>query len=140
MLLIPGKSLCGKKQKIIVSRDKGAPRVHRANNVRLSDVRQYRLDGDLVTQQACCDFLVLNDSEKKAYFIELKGRKTEEAIPQFEGGLRLCKDELEGYQFYFRIVSSKVRTQSLSSNTFRKFQDKYGSHLAYHTECLEEDI
>ena len=73
MLLTPEKSLCEKNQPIIVSRDKRSQVQHRAiNPQRVFEVRQYQLDGDLVTQEKCCDFLLTNDTSKKAYFIELK--------------------------------------------------------------------
>lgn len=141
MMLTPDKSLCELKQKLIVSRDKGSPRSHRAVNPgQKYAVRQYKLDGDIITQQTCCDFLLLNDTLKKAYFIELKGGNIDEAVPQLEQGERLFRAELSGYKFFFRIVPSKVRTLDLRKNTFRKFKDKYGSCLQYKTDVLEETL
>ena len=68
MLLTAEKSECEKNQKIIVSRDKGSSCQHRAiNDKGESDVRQYQLDGKLVVDETCCDYLVLNDSAKSAY-------------------------------------------------------------------------
>lgn len=75
---------------------------------------------------------------RKAYFIELKGRHIEKAIPQLESGYNLFRSELAGYDFYFRIVVSKVRTLGLQDNAFRKFKDKWGSHLRYETENMED--
>lgn len=133
------KSRCKEHQRLIVSRDSGTRREHRAINPdEKYSVRQYKLDGDLVIQQKCCDFLLLNDSLKKAYFIELKGSNIEEAIPQLENGIKLCAEELIGYTVLCRIVSSKVRTHDIQSNTFRKFKDKYGARLKYKTNVMEE--
>ncbi len=141
MVLISDKSRCEVHQKIIVSKDQKSSRKHCAHNPRqMYSVRHYRLDGELVSQQTCCDFLLINDTAKKAYFIELKGRHIEEAIPQLESGYDLFRSELAGYEFYFRIVSSKVRTLSLQGNVFRRFRDKWGSRLKYKTEILEETL
>lgn len=140
MLLTSGKSLCDIHQKIIVSQDIGSPRKHHGNNTSGFSVRHYKLDGDLIHQQKCCDFLVINDSLKKAYFIELKGSHINNAVPQLENGARLCKPELQEYTFYYRIISSKTRTHDVQSNTFRKFKEKCSGRLTCRTSYMEEDI
>ena len=67
MLLTPDKSICERRQKIIVSKDQREQRQHRAENPdQKYEVRHYRLDGDLVSQTTCCDFLLINDTTKKA--------------------------------------------------------------------------
>lgn len=139
MLLTKEKSRCEEHQKVIVSRDNVTKREHRAiNQEQRYVVRHYKLDGDLVKQQKCCDFLLLNDSLKKAYFIELKGSNMDEAIPQLENGAKLCAQELDGYTFLYRIVPSKVRTHKVESSKFRKFKDRCGSRLKYQTNRMEE--
>ena len=40
-------SLCGKNAKQIVSRDKGNPQYHKANNVSNSEVTHYQIDGEV---------------------------------------------------------------------------------------------
>ena len=48
-------------KKVYVSAEKG--RKHIANNpAGQCEVRQYRLDGNIVKNMMCCDFLLLNDS------------------------------------------------------------------------------
>lgn len=141
MLLTQDKSLCESRQKIIVSRDAGTQRKHRANNPQQKyNVRHYKLDGNIISQRTCCDFLLINDSFKNAYFIELKGGNIDEAVPQLEAGYQLFRSELTGYKFYFRIVPSKVRTLDLQKNKFRKFKDQWGSRLQYKTDILEETL
>ena len=140
MLLTSDRSQCEIQQKIIVSKDKYTSRVHRALNSERYCVRQYKLDGDLVKNEKCCDFLLLNDSLKNAYFIELKGGNIDEAVPQLQGGLKNCKAELSDYTLYFRIVVSKARTHNLQKNVFRKFKEQYGSQLKYTTAKMEETL
>ena len=141
MLLTPDKSVCERRQKIIVSKDQREQRQHRAENPdQKYEVRHYRLDGDLVSQTTCCDFLLINDTTKKAYFIELKGRHLDDAVPQLEEGFKLFRTELEGCSFYFRIVASKVRTHAVNSPGFRKFKDKWGSRLKYNSRTLKDTL
>lgn len=141
MMLTSDKSLCEAHQKIIVSKDKGTARRHCAYNPKHKyNVRHYKLDGGIVSQQTCCDFLLVNDSSKKAYFIELKGGNIDEAVPQLEAAFKLFRTELTKYDFYFRIVSSKVRTHDVQKNKFRKFKDKWGSHLQYKNDIFEETL
>lgn len=61
MLLTKERSLCEKNQSIVVSKDRGNPREHRAINPnRQFDLRHYKLDGELVKYETCCDYLLLN--------------------------------------------------------------------------------
>lgn len=141
-LLDQHASLCVKNQKIIISRDKGtSSKEHRADNSEHRyDVRKYQLDGIVVKNEKCCDFLLLNDSLRRAYLIELKGRNIDEAVPQLQAGKRIVSPELKGYDFYYRIVCSKVNKNDLMKNAFRKFQDACGSRLAYTSVHMEEKL
>ena len=141
MLLTPEKSLCEKNQSIVVSRDKGAQREHRAiNPQRRFDIRQYKLDGDLIRQKTCCDYLLVNDTSQKAYFIELKGGNIDDAVTQLEAGEQHCQSELRGYKFFFRIICSKARTHKLQSNRVRKFREKCGNRLQIKENYLQETL
>ncbi len=139
MLLTPENSICKKNQKIIVSKDSRAISVHRAYNTNAQyDVRHYHLDGELIKQEKCCDYLLVNDSRKRAYFIELKGGNVDDAIPQLEAAASRLKQELQGYTFYYRIVASKTRTHNVKKSTFRKFQDKHGIYFKCENSPFEE--
>ncbi len=141
MILIPEKSICEKNQSIVVSKDKGTQREHRAINPnRRFDLRHYKLDGDVFKQMKCCDFLLINDSTKKAYLIELKGGNIDEAIEQLESSEQKCKKELKEYDFFYRIVCSKVRTHKIQSGKFRKFKEKCGKKLITKENVLSESL
>ena len=141
MLLTKERSLCEEFQKEIVSKDKGSRVRHIAHNRQpLKAVRHYKLDGDIFKQEKMCDYLLINDSDKRAYFVELKGSKIDESILQLESGRNRCKEELKGYEFYFRLVSSKARTHDIKKNSFRKFQDKYGKFFKHATQQMEENL
>lgn len=141
MLFTPEKSLCEKNQAIVVSKDRGTQREHRAINPQKKlDLRHYKLDGELFKQIKCCDFLLVNDSKNKAYLIELKGGNIDEAVEQLEAGEQKCKDELRGYAFLYRIVCSKARTHKIQSVKFRKFKEKCGSRLMMKENILSEAL
>lgn len=139
MLLTPKNSLCVKNQASVVSRDQGSPRKHEAiNPKRQFDLRHYKLDGVLFQQTTCCDFLLVNDSTKKAYFIELKGGSIDDAVGQLEAGEQKCKMELENYLFFYRIVCSKAKTHKIQSIKIRKFKEKCGARLKIKENILSE--
>lgn len=142
MLLDPGKSLCKPHQTLIVSKDKGEPRQHRAINPSgINLVRHYRLDGDLVLKQECCDFLLLNDSRHRAYYIELKGRHIDKAVSQLLAAEKICRPELIGYTSYFRIVASKSPTHKNLPKKYRDLLALVGrERLICKTNILEETL
>ena len=141
MLLSVENSLCEINQPIFVSKDKGEPREHRAiNPERKYCLRHYKLDGDLIQQTTCCDFLLLNDSRRKAYFIELKGGNITDAIKQLEAGVQKCKEELDGYTIFYRIVCSRAKTHKIKSTQFHKFEEKCGKRLKVKENRLEETL
>lgn len=141
MLLTQEKSLCDKKQAIVVSRDARQSREHRATNPkRAFDLRHYKLDGDLVKNETSCDYLLLNDSSKKAYFIELKGENIDEAVDQLEASEKKFAPELGDYKFFYRIVCSKALTHKIHKPKYLKFKEKCGSSLRTKESILEETL
>lgn len=141
MLLNPNKSLCEIKAKTIVSKDKYTNRKHISDNSKRNNVRQYHLDGVIIKNEKSCDYLVLNDDSKKAFFIELKGSNVSEAIPQFEGAIKKLKSELLNYSLKFRIISSKCKTHEIRDSKITTFKKKYGSGaLIIKTQEYKENI
>lgn len=120
------RSFCKERQKRIVSAERRSR--HTAVNIEAQKVRQYHIDGDVVTSKKVdkCDYLVLNDEKKTAYFIELKGSKIQHAIKQLENSADMLRPELLGYQFFYRIVFSGSATHSVNGSAYLKWQKKYG--------------
>ena len=113
-------------KKIVVSPENGRKHVEINPDGRF-EVRHYHLDGEIVRNECCCDYLLANDSMKKVYYIELKGRDIGHAIEQLQAGEEICRASFAEYSAYYRIVSSKTRTQQLNSVKFRHFQKNVGS-------------
>ena len=141
MLLTKEKSICDPHQAIVVSKDVRQSREHRAvNPERKFSLRHYKLDGDIVQNEKCCDFLLINDDSKKAYFIELKGVNVDEAVDQLQASATRFSSELDGYAFLYRIVCSRVRTHNVQKTKYRKFQEKCGAKLQTKVGKLEERL
>lgn len=85
-------------------------------------------------------YLLINDSRRKAYFIEVKGGNIDEAIKQLEAEEQRCREELKGYVFFYRIVCTKARTHKVQDPKFRKFKEKCGPRLQMKVNCLEEKL
>lgn len=132
-------SLCEERQSIIVSRDTGARREHRAFNNDACRVTQYKIDGDIVCDTSIrCDFLTMNDDRRDAYLIELKGSDIEHAIDQLEETARRFQNELRGYCIRYRLVCSRVKTQAIRSIKYKNFCKKHSS--ANEFICQENKI
>lgn len=141
MYLNGKESLCEKNQKIIVSKDSGSDKRHIAKNAGgNSDVRQFQLDGDIFKQETVCDYLVLNDTKRNAYFVELKGSDITHGVEQLEAASQRFQKELESYVFFYRLVCSRVNTHAVNGSKFLKFKKKHYGYFAYKEGKLEEDI
>ena len=141
MIFDKHESLCKPDAKMIVSKDKGTPRRHIAENPEQKfKVRQYQLDGDIFQNAMCCDYLLLNDTSKMAYYIELKGRDIGHAAEQLQAGEKLCADELTEYTFLFRIVASKMPTQREYPLSYRKLMNRVGTRLKSATGEMVEKL
>ena len=127
MILGGASSLCQINQKYITSSEN--KRSHIALNPQgMFHVRHYRLDGMIITNQLCCDYLLVNDTRKKAYYIELKGQDIRKAVSQVLAAEKLCDEDLPGYLSYYRIIPSKTRTEELHSIEFRRLLQKVGTN------------
>jgi hypothetical protein len=120
------KIRCEERQKIIVSEEKQSK--HIAKNTDNHLVRKYKIDGDVIKSHDVdkCDYLVLNDEKKTAYFIELKGSKMHHAIAQLKSSANVCRSSLRGYTFYYRVVFSGSATHSINDSIFLRWQRKCG--------------
>lgn len=134
-------SMCGKRQAVILSKDKGEARFHRAFNKDKDPVRHYRIDGDVIKSQNVnkCDFLLMNDGKKKVYFIELKGKKFLDALIQLDSTEQLLQKDLAGYEKNFRIIY-RSNTHDIKSNDYKKFYLKHKGLVVAKTNGHEEDI
>lgn len=134
------KSLCSRNAGQIISRDKGNPQYHKANNISKSFVTHYKIDGNVIKSGSRCDYLLLNEDKKKAYFIELKGSDLVKAARQLEAAERILHNEVAAYEVYYRIAANKCKTQEVRSSAYRKYQILWKGRLVQKTGFIEENI
>ena len=69
-----------------------------------------------------CDYLLIDDTCKIAYFIELKGSDLNRAIDQIENTICHIKNKLKNYEIRIRIILSRTNTIALESSKVKKFK------------------
>ena len=70
-------------------------------------VRQFKVDGEVFPKGATpqrCDYLLLNDTKKTSYYIELKGSDIPKATQQIDSTVAMLSPSLPGYKIFRRIV------------------------------------
>ena len=133
-------SLCDKNAPQIVSRDKKNPQYHKGNNTSREEVTHYQIDGVVIKTGNKCDYLLINETKKVAYLIELKGSDLVKAAQQLEATEKLLKSELSNYKLQYRIVANKCKTQEIHSSAYRKYQMQWKKNLLQKTGFIEENI
>lgn len=109
---------------VIISSENGCK--HIGNNNAGHHIRQYKVDGEVIDKNADtlrCDYLLLNDAEKRSYYIELKGSDIERAIKQIETSIALFHGALNGYKIYKRIIYHS-RTTDVRGSAVQRWKAK----------------
>ncbi|HEV7348154.1 hypothetical protein [Telluribacter sp.] len=102
---------CDNKAKFIVFKDKRSKSEYRIENVSHHYLIRIKVDDCLIKEQdkiKKCDYLLLDCSYKKAFFIELKGQNLKDAIIQIKSTILELNSKLLTFSFCCRIVQSKV--------------------------------
>ena len=107
---------------------------HEAKNPSRKVVRQFMVDGGVFPKGSGplrCDWLILNDTDQHAYYIELKGSDIPHAIEQIEATIR----EVPTYREIHRRIIYKTNTLKMHDHTATKWkaahQDALVRHLTY---------
>lgn len=133
-------SLCGKNAEQIISKDKGNPQYHKANNIAKAYVNHYKIDGVIIKAGSRFDYLLINEDTRIAYFIGLKGSDLVKAAKQLEATEAYLRKSLSGYELQYRIVANKCKTQEVRSSAYRKYQIRWKGRLIQKTGFMEENI
>ena len=103
-------------------------RRHIAVNRDKDDVYHIKIDGDVIPRKynntKRIDFLLLNETKKTAYLIELKGCHIEDAFAQLEISHEHLHPLLSGYAIKWRLVH-RSRTSDLKTNNVIKYLRKH---------------
>lgn len=117
--------------------------IHVGYNKNGSYVRHYHVDGEVVPKSyegERCDYLLLNDDRKRAYYIELKGSDIRKAMQQIDASVAMLQPDHPGYTVYRRIVYYSGSHEVQSSEVLR-WKAKHGPKLVkIKSRKMEEDI
>ena len=125
-LLENNRCVNGDKRKIVVVQEHKRKYVGRNSQDKLLHI--CIVDNCLITTGCRCDYLLLNLQEKRAYFIELKGRDLVHAIEQIDTTISHYLKDLTGFRINARVVLTKVNTPDLLSTQFIKLERRLKKH------------
>ncbi len=77
-----------------------------------------------------CDYLILDCTENTAYFVELKGKKLEDAVLQIKSTVNILHSKLMEFNFCCRITQTKVggNYQEEKASLFKFLKEKHKSN------------
>ncbi len=93
-----------------------------------SHIRHYKVDGGIFpsgTKPGRCDFLLLNDTKKTAYYIELKGSDIPKAIEQVDRSVALLQSSHPKYTVYRRIIYH-TGTHEVTGDYVTRWKKRHG--------------
>lgn len=116
--------------------------VHIGQNPARNHVRQFKVDGEVFTAQSTesrCDYLLLNDTETKSYYIELKGSDLPKAIEQIENTIRLLSPSIRNYKIFRRIVY-RTGSHKVQESTVLRWRKKHKEGVIIQSRQIKEVI
>jgi hypothetical protein len=102
-----------------------------------------RVDNCLIKDGIKCDFLLLNISKAKSYFIELKGSDLIHALEQINRTIDVLVPFIKEYSVNVRIVLTKVFAPDLRSNQYKQLErklKKLNGNIQKKEKVLNEEI
>lgn len=92
-------------------------------------VAKYTIDGNVIKQGIRCDFLLLNNTDQEAYYIEIKGSDLEHAKEQVEKTEKDLALNKCGYGAYYRIIY-RTGTHDVNSSKVNNWKMTCGTEMA----------
>ncbi len=90
-------------------------------------IRQFQVDGEVFPKDRepeRCDVLLLNDTDRQSYYVELKGTDIPKAVRQIESTISLISSSIKNYTIFCRIVVHRARTHKIKDHTVLAWQNK----------------
>ncbi|GEN76694.1 hypothetical protein [Chryseobacterium hagamense] len=113
------------KHSIVSFRDKKSSTKYIYKNNKKDELSKYRIDGCIINDNGSkCDYILINCTKKKVFFIELKGSDLVKAIEQIDRSLDLLLSYFEDYTIEARIVLTRVNTVDLKDIKLLKLENR----------------
>lgn len=117
-------------KKIIVA--KGPKTEYRIINENEKVINKYIVDDCLLKtkqREEKCDYLILINQIKDAYFVECKGSDVIKAVSQLESSIDSLNNKIAGYVLKGRIISTRVYSPDLRMQAYKRLREKLKGHL-----------
>lgn len=102
-------------------------------------IRLFHIDGYVIqgTSEKKCDYLILNDTNQKAFYIELKGTDIKKATEQLDNAIEEINGSI-GYEVYPRIVFKGSATHALRDSRTITWKNRWkGKAVIQRTPMIE---
>ena len=122
---------------------KGAKTEYRIINENERLIDKYVVDDCLLrTKQKDekCDYLVLINEIKEAYFVECKGSDVLKAVNQLDSSINILRNNLPGYVLKGRIISTRVYSPDLRMQAYKRLREKLKGQLETKNKVFTELI
>ena len=133
-------SRCKKDARRLVSEENHCK--HIANNIDSDCVYHIHIDGEVIPKSCTTtrrvDYLLINETKKDAYLIELKTQHIMDAFKQIEVSNDNLQGLLSGYDMKWRVVH-KSRTFGMHTHEVTKFRRQHDNLIIRKTP-MEESI
>lgn len=125
---------------IIVVQDGNKPRRVYFKNPKKRKINKTKVDGCAIQKGKRCDFLLV-DHKKTEYYVELKGKKIEEACDQITESIKKLSSDIDAPKYSFVICTRSSLSVSDLQKIRGKFLRDYNSSLLVksneHTHVLD---
>lgn len=114
---------------------------HIGDNPNGKYIRQIKVDGDVFPhgkEPKRCDYLLLNDTDRVSYYIELKGSDIRTAIEQIDSTVSLIGPSIKDYTVFRRIILHKVRPHEIRDNSVIRWKRRHKAVIvsSQHTDTF----
>lgn len=116
--------------------------IHKGKNPSGHFIRQFKIDGDVFQKGSSpkrCDYLLINDTAKTSYYIELKGSDIPMATVQIDSSVSLLSQSLPNYRVFRRIVY-KSSTHKTEESSVVKWKLRHKGSVIIKRNMIEENI
>lgn len=116
--------------------------VHIGKNPNHNYIRQFKVDGEVLaatSPEQRCDYLLLNDTATRSYYIELKGSDLPKAIAQIENTIKLISPSVREYEIFRRIVY-RTGSHKIQESAVLKWKAKHGKSVLIQSRQIQEVI
>ena len=116
--------------------------IHEGKNPNQHFIRQFKIDGEVFPKSSStkrCDYLLINDTAKTSYYIELKGSDIPMATVQIDNTVSLLSPSLPNYRVFRRIVY-KSSTHKTEESSVVKWKLRHKGTVVINRNKIEENI